>query len=66
MNHLILTLCFVFAFGNLRAHNSSCKPSPGHSQLPIWPGIAPDAQFGPPANAEAAKPGEVDNVSHPR
>ncbi len=50
------------------------QPSPGHTQVPIWPGAAPDPQ--PPAGPEymiakddhviAGKPWlEVDNVSQP-
>ena len=57
---------FVFAFGSLFAQKPGWQPSPGHTQVPIWPGTAPDAQFGPPANTETMpEPGEVDNVSRP-
>jgi acetyl esterase/lipase len=44
MKSLIVALCLVFAFGRLSAQTNVWKPSPGHTQLPIWPGAAPDAQ----------------------
>jgi len=67
MKSLILVVCVTsaFAFGGPRAEASVWQPSPGHTQVPIWPGTAPDAQFGPPADSETTKPGEVDNVSCP-
>jgi acetyl esterase/lipase len=34
----------VFAFGGLSAQTSAWQPSPGHTQVPIWPGAVPDAQ----------------------
>jgi acetyl esterase/lipase len=34
----------VFAVGGLRAQTAEWQPSPGHTQIPIWPGIAPDSQ----------------------
>ena len=44
MKPLIFVLCVVFACGGLRAQTPAWQPSPGHTQLPIWPGAAPDAQ----------------------
>ena len=35
--------CILFACGSLSAQTSVWQPSPGHTQLPIWPGVAPDA-----------------------
>ena len=35
--------CIVFACGSLSAQTNVWQPSPGHTQLPIWPGAAPDA-----------------------
>ena len=62
----IFALCVVFASSSLFAQKPVWRPSPGHTQIPIWPGTPPDAQFGPPANTETApEPGEVDNVSRP-
>jgi acetyl esterase/lipase len=44
MKPLILSLCVMFTFGSLRAQTNIWQPSPGHVQVPIWPGVAPDAQ----------------------
>jgi len=46
MKILLFTVCIVLAFaiGNLRAQESAWQPSAGHTQIPIWPGAAPDAQ----------------------
>jgi acetyl esterase/lipase len=62
---LIHALCVVFASSSLFAQKPGWQPSPGHTQVPIWPGTPPDAPFGPPANTETTEPGEVDNVSRP-
>src|SRR6266516_1639927 len=66
MRPLIFALCVVFASSSLFAQKLGWQPSPGHTQVPIWPGTPPDAQFGAPANTETTpEPGEVDNVSQP-
>ena len=44
MKALIFALGVVSAFGSLRAQKSVWQPSPGHTQVPIWPGAIPDAQ----------------------
>jgi acetyl esterase/lipase/phage tail protein X len=44
MKSLIFAFCAVFAFGDLRAQANVWQPSPGHTQIPIWPGAVPDAQ----------------------
>ena len=44
MKPLLFAFCFVFAFGGLSAQTPVWQPSPGHTQVPIWPGMAPDAQ----------------------
>jgi acetyl esterase/lipase len=44
MKSLIFALCVVFAFGGLSAQTPAWQPSPGHTQVPIWPGAGPDAQ----------------------
>ena len=38
------TLCVVFACASLNAQTDVWQPSPGHTQVPIWPGPVPDAQ----------------------
>src|ERR1039457_1682226 len=42
MKPLIFALCVVFAFGGLSAQTNVWQPSPGHTQVPIWPGAVPD------------------------
>jgi len=53
MKPLILALCVVSAFGCLSAQKPVWQPSPGHTQVPIWPGRVPDPQ--PVAGPEAAE-----------
>jgi acetyl esterase/lipase len=52
MKPLIFTLGVVFAFGGLNAQTPAWQPSPGHTQVPIWPGKVPDPQ--PVAGPEVA------------
>ncbi|HWF02987.1 MAG TPA: alpha/beta hydrolase [Candidatus Angelobacter sp.] len=52
MKPLFITLCVVFAFGGLHAQQTVWQPSPGHTQVQIWPGAAPDQQ--PVAGPEIA------------
>jgi acetyl esterase/lipase len=46
MKRLIFAFCVVsgfgFGFGSLNAQKPVWQPSPGHTQVPIWPGAAPD------------------------
>ena len=44
MKVLRLALGVLFAFGGLRAQTPVWQPTPGHTQVPIWPGAVPDAQ----------------------
>jgi acetyl esterase/lipase len=44
MKPLIFALWVVFACGGLSAQTNVWQPSPGHAQIPIWPGAVPDAQ----------------------
>jgi acetyl esterase/lipase len=44
MKPLIFALCVVSAFGSLSAQKFVWQPSAGHTQIPIWPGAAPDPQ----------------------
>jgi acetyl esterase/lipase len=41
---LIVALCALLAAGGLSAQPPGWQPSPGHTQIPIWPGAAPDPQ----------------------
>jgi len=73
MKSLIFAFCVVFAFGDLRVQTDVWQPSPGQTQIPIWPGAAPDAEAvpGPESCATTTKliAGEpvvlVNNVSQP-
>ncbi|AEU37313.1 alpha/beta hydrolase [Granulicella mallensis] len=44
MKLLIFVLCVVSGLSGLHAQTSAWQPSPGHKQLPIWPGAVPDAR----------------------
>jgi acetyl esterase/lipase len=52
MKSLIVALCIVFAVGSLTAQKPAWQPSPGRTQVPIWPDAVPDAQ--PVAGPEVA------------
>jgi acetyl esterase/lipase len=73
MKSLLLAFWVVLACGDLRAQTRVWQPAPGHTQIPIWPGVAPDAKPVPgPEFAEttkelyAGKPAVVvNNVSQP-
>ena len=43
--HSIFVRSVVFAFGVLTAQQTAWQPSPGHAQVPIWPGGVPDEQL---------------------
>jgi acetyl esterase/lipase len=38
-----IALCLLVAYGTAHANTMDWQPSAGHSQMPIWPGAAPDA-----------------------
>src|ERR1700721_2217322 len=44
MKPFLFALCVVFEFGGLSAQPTAWQPSPGHTQVLIWPGAVPDAQ----------------------
>jgi acetyl esterase/lipase len=44
MKLLLLALCVALACGDATAQLPGWQPSPGHTQVPIWPGAAPHAQ----------------------
>jgi acetyl esterase/lipase len=58
MKPLIFALCVVFAFGCVNAQESAWQPSPGHTQVPIWPKAVPDAQHvaGPEDSVTVTEP----------
>jgi acetyl esterase/lipase len=43
MKRLVFAVLVLFPFSGLSAQTSVWQPSPGHTQLPIWLGPAPDA-----------------------
>jgi acetyl esterase/lipase len=61
MKYLFFALCLVSAFGGLRAQTPVWQPSPGHTQVPIWPGAVPDAR--PVTGPETTKPDAKDLVA---
>jgi acetyl esterase/lipase len=69
MKPLLFALCVVFAFGGLGAQTPGWQPSPGHTQVPIWPEAVPDPQpVAGPEVATMAKAGDgfvVGQVSRP-
>ena len=45
MRPLTFALCALFAVSHLSAQKKPAwQPSPGHTQIPIWPEAVPDAQ----------------------
>lgn len=52
MKPLVFSLFVVFSLGSLRAETDGWQPSPGHTQIPVWPGQPPNAQ--PVAGRETA------------
>lgn len=53
MKPVTVSIWLVFAFGDLSAQTPAWQPSPGHTQVLIWPGAVPDAQ--PAAGPEISK-----------
>jgi len=45
MKLLMLIVLVVFGFSDVKAQRLLWQPSPGHTQIPIWPGLPPDAQL---------------------
>ncbi|HYL61817.1 MAG TPA: alpha/beta hydrolase [Candidatus Methylomirabilis sp.] len=43
MKRFILALCVLFLASGVSAQATVWQPSPGNTQVPIWPGVAPDA-----------------------
>jgi acetyl esterase/lipase len=56
----VFFLCLVFASGSLSAQTPPWQPSPGHTQVPIWPGTPPDAQ--PVSGPESATTRDKDHL----
>ena len=75
MKPLICLVWVAFAFGHVSAQQAAWQPTPGYTQVPLWPGTVPDAPRGAAGDAEstsvvsrpvAGKPWlAVSNVSRP-
>jgi acetyl esterase/lipase len=74
MKSLITALFVVSALGSLSAQTTAWQPSPGHTQVPIWPGAVPDARSVPRPETAATETKDlvagkpwvyVSNVSQP-
>lgn len=59
---LIIALCVVSGFAVLQAQTPAWQPSPGYTQVPIWPGPVPDAQP-VPGPEDAKTTGKDDTVA---
>ena len=56
----IFATCAVLACGALRAQKFTWQPLAGHTQIPIWPGAAPDPQpVKGPEYAESSGPNDL-------
>jgi acetyl esterase/lipase len=61
MKFMTVVLCVFLAFGGVSAQTSAWQPSPGHTQVPIWPGAVPDAR--PDTGPETLKTDAKDLVA---
>jgi acetyl esterase/lipase len=60
LKSLTLTLCIALAPGCLPAQHFTWQPTPGHTQIPLWPAAAPDPQpVAGPEYAETSGPTEL-------
>lgn len=44
MKIFVFALCLLIMCGSAQAHATVWKPAPGHTQIPIWPSMPPDAK----------------------
>jgi acetyl esterase/lipase len=72
MKRLLFALFVALSLGELRAQTNVWQPSPGHTQVSIWPGAVPDPQPVPGPEYATNMPSaagkswvQVRNVSHP-
>ena len=62
---ILAIFLFVLACAHSQADAAVWQPSPGHVQLPIWPGKVPDALPDAKPESVGADWPKVTNVSHP-
>ncbi len=48
MKSLLSAFCIACTCGVLHAQTNAWQPTPGHTQIPLWPGTVPDARVQPP------------------
>ena len=75
MKGLIFAVCLICISRDMSAQKLDWQPSPGHTQVPIWPDTPPDAQpvkekeFALSSGTKSLVAGqpatEVDNVTQP-
>lgn len=75
MKSLIIALSIAVAFGVSGAQTTVWQPSPGHTQIPIWPGAVPNARLAKGPEIAVTRPNEhlvggkpwtyIQNVSRP-
>ena len=70
MKLLIFGVCVAIAIGCESARADTWQPSPGHVQVPIWPGAVPDAVTNPKPESVGPPPGRdwwprANDVSQP-
>jgi hypothetical protein len=58
-----IAVCLLCICGSVYAQTVVWQPAAGHTQVPIWPGVVPDAQAVPGAETETK--GAVTNVTRP-
>lgn len=63
MKRWLMALCLLAACGSALADTTVWQPSAGHTQIPIWPGAAPNLQ--PVPGPENEKGAAVTNVTQP-
>lgn len=59
----IIAVCLLSLCGSVYAGTTVWQPAAGHTQVPIWPGVAPDGQAVPGPETETN--GAVTNVTRP-
>jgi acetyl esterase/lipase len=59
----IIAVCLLSLCGSVYAETADWQPAAGHTQVPIWPGVAPDGQAVPGPETETK--GAVTNVTRP-
>jgi acetyl esterase/lipase len=59
MKPWVIALCLLAAGGSVHAKTMVWQPAAGHTQIPIWPGTAPDVQRVPGPETETRNPDKL-------